>query len=132
MKTSQHRYLHIYHFLYKGSEQSTETGKFFPTFFCRRELLETSVVGQAEIKKDLISHFNLFNFSKLPSLPIMFRIEISKYSFNSESKTVLLTLPVRRDDLPFRFISPSLPVRPQNLPIFDKFSQPKLLIKISI
>ena len=32
-----------------------------------------------------------------------FRIEISKCSFNSESKTDLLTLPVRRDDLPFHF-----------------------------
>ena len=101
MKTSQHHYLHTYHFLCEGSEQSTETS--FPTFFCRRELLETPVVGQAEIKKDLISHFTLFNFSKLASLLIMFRIEISKYSFNSESKTVLLTFSVRRYDLPFSF-----------------------------
>ena len=39
--------------LYEDSEQSTETGKFFPTFFCRRELLETSVVSQTERRKDI-------------------------------------------------------------------------------
>ena len=44
-------------FLYEGSRQSTETVKFFLTFFCRRELLESSAVSQAEIRKDLISHF---------------------------------------------------------------------------
>ena len=44
-------------FLYEGSEQSTETEKFFPTFSCWRELLETSVVSQAKIRKDLMSHF---------------------------------------------------------------------------
>ena len=44
-------------FLFEDGEQSTETGKFFPTFFCRKKLLETSVVTEAEIRKDLISNF---------------------------------------------------------------------------
>ena len=52
-------------FVYEDSEQSTETEKFFPTFFCRRELLETSVVSQAEIKKDLISYFTCIEFLKV-------------------------------------------------------------------
>ena len=53
----------------------------------------------------------VFDFSKLASLLMIFRVQISKYSFNSESQTDLLTLPVRQNDLPFRFISPSLLAR---------------------
>ena len=97
--------------LYEGSEQSTKTGKLSPTFSCRRELLEKLVVSQVEMRKVLILSFTCVWFLNLASLLIIFRVQISEYSFNSFFKTDLLTLPTQPDDLPFYFISPSLPVR---------------------
>ena len=82
--------------LYEDSEQSTKTGKFFPTFFCRRELLETSVVSQTERRKDLTSHFTCIWFLKVgisaydiqsPNQQIQFQFRVSDRPANSARPT---------------------------------------------